>query len=88
MVTKPIQVQLRHDQVSARARALLKKLEADALTQRQIKLQATKASLAVGKMLSVAEPSLAKMSNYQRDRLVRELQAIEARLRELSIRGL
>jgi hypothetical protein len=87
MTTKPVSLRIDHGTVNARARRLLAHLEADALTQRRVKLQAAKAYLAVSNLLSAAEPALKSKSARDRDSWTAEIKRIEARLYELSRRG-
>ncbi len=83
----PISLRIRSNEVNARARRLLRRLDEEATLQRQIKTKASRAYLAVSEMRAAAEPRLQKMSSYARDRLTQELKAIESQLLELSKRG-
>jgi hypothetical protein len=83
----PISLRIRHSEVTARARQLLRRLDAADLLQKKIKWQATKALAAICEMNSLAAPKLRSLSDSDRRRWEVERRMIEQVLKRIAQRG-
>ena len=83
----PISLRLRHIEVTARARALLRRLDADAGAQREVKRSAAKALVAIYEMTDAADIKLKSMPTIDRDRWSAECQILKSTLLRIIRRG-
>lgn len=79
-MTEPISLRIRHRGVNAAARAILRKLDAEANARQQFRHHAAKGFLALSEMCSALE----KLSPTDRKQLLPEIKNMEARLLKLS----
>jgi hypothetical protein len=79
-MVKPISLRIRNNQVNARARALLRRIDAEAAARRSFKHHAAKAFLATSEMRS----TLDKLTPPDRARWQDEIKRIEATLLKIT----
>jgi len=83
----PISLKLRPDEVTARARVVLHRLDDDLRLQNSVKLLAMKAYVLINKMNAVAEPRLKLLATSDRGRWQTEIKLVESILLKISKRG-
>ena len=87
MVTKPISLRLRNDEVTARARRTLRRMEKEITAQRRVRWCATKALNEVYQMHAAAEVRLKTLSDVYRDDWQENYKTLCAMLQKIRARG-
>jgi hypothetical protein len=83
----PISLRIRHAEVTARARQILRDLDEKDRLRRRVKWQAMKAVVALREMRSAAAPQLRTMSSSDSKRWLAEVTSMEAKLLRISRQG-
>jgi len=87
MGPRPISLKLSSAEITANARKLLRRLDADEQLRRRVMWQATKALVAISEMRSLAAPQVNAMRPGDRDKWSAQLETVKQFLERIADRG-